>query len=55
MARRARVDVELVRRRVASSRQQGAELIGARLVSVDGMPAVTPRTAIAGTATLTVD
>jgi 23S rRNA (cytidine1920-2'-O)/16S rRNA (cytidine1409-2'-O)-methyltransferase len=54
MARRARVDVELVRRGLARSRQQAAELIGAGKVSIDGMPAVKPSTAVAATATLTV-
>jgi 23S rRNA (cytidine1920-2'-O)/16S rRNA (cytidine1409-2'-O)-methyltransferase len=54
MARRARVDVELVRRGLARSRQQAAELIGAGKVSIDGMPAVKPSTAVPVTATLTV-
>ena len=54
MARRARVDAELVRRGLARSRQQAAELIDAGLVRVDGMPAVKPATAIAVTAALTV-
>jgi len=54
VARRARVDVELVRRGLARSRQQAAELIGAGKVSIDGMPAVKPSTAVAVTATLTV-
>jgi 23S rRNA (cytidine1920-2'-O)/16S rRNA (cytidine1409-2'-O)-methyltransferase len=55
VARRARVDVELVRRGLARSRQQAAELIGAGRVSIDGMPAAKPATAIQVTATLTVD
>ncbi len=55
MARRARVDVELVRRGLARSRQQAAELIGAGRVSIDGMPAAKPATAIPVTAALTVD
>lgn len=55
MARRARVDVELVRRGLARSRRQAAELIGAGRVSVDGMPAAKPATAIPLTATLRVD
>ena len=38
MTRRARVDAELVRRGLARSRQQAAELIGAGRVSIDGMP-----------------
>lgn len=55
MARRARVDVELVRRGLARSRQQAAELIDAGMVSIDGMPAAKPATAVAVTAHLTVD
>ena len=55
MARRARVDAELVRRGLARSRQQAAELIGAGRVSIDGMPAAKPATAVAVTATLTVE
>jgi len=55
VARRARVDVELVRRGLARSRQQAAELIGAGRVSIDGMPAAKPATAIAVTASLTVN
>ncbi|OBC00202.1 TlyA family RNA methyltransferase [Mycobacterium sp. 852002-40037_SCH5390672] len=54
MSRRARVDAELVRRGLARSRQQAAELIGAGKVSIDGMPARKPATAIAVTAALTV-
>jgi 23S rRNA (cytidine1920-2'-O)/16S rRNA (cytidine1409-2'-O)-methyltransferase len=54
MARRARVDVELVRRGLARSRQQAVELIGAGKVSIDGMPAVKPATAVALTANLAV-
>ncbi|BBX96292.1 TlyA family RNA methyltransferase [Mycobacterium lacus] len=54
MPRRARVDAELVRRGLARSRQQAAELIGAGKVSIDGMPAVKPGTAVAVTAALTV-
>ena len=55
MTRRARVDAELVRRGLARSRQQAAELIGAGRVSIDGMPAAKPATAIALSATLAVD
>ncbi|MBO0675843.1 TlyA family RNA methyltransferase [Mycolicibacterium sp. S2-37] len=55
MPRRARVDAELVRRGLARSRQQAAELIGAGLVSVDGMPAAKPATAVAVNANITVD
>jgi 23S rRNA (cytidine1920-2'-O)/16S rRNA (cytidine1409-2'-O)-methyltransferase len=54
VARRARVDAELVRRGLARSRQQAAELIGAGRVSVNGMPAVKPSTAVAVTANLSV-
>ncbi|WP_199255977.1 TlyA family RNA methyltransferase [Mycolicibacterium mengxianglii] len=55
MTRRTRVDAELVRRGLARSRQQAAELIGAGRVTVDGMPAAKPATAIAVTATLKVN
>ncbi|WP_197377569.1 TlyA family RNA methyltransferase [Mycolicibacterium baixiangningiae] len=55
MTRRARVDAELVRRGLARSRQQAAELIGAGRVTVDGMPAVKPATAVAVTANIAVD
>ncbi|KRE31588.1 cytochrome C oxidase subunit II [Mycobacterium sp. Soil538] len=55
MTRRARVDAELVRRGLARSRQQAAELIGAGRVSVDGMRAAKPATAIAVSAHLTVE
>ncbi len=54
MSRRVRVDAELVRRGLARSRQQAAELIGAGKVSIDGLPAVKPGTAVAVTAALTV-
>lgn len=54
MVRRARVDAELVRRGLARSRQQAAELIGAGKVSIDGLPARKPATAVDVTATLTV-
>jgi 23S rRNA (cytidine1920-2'-O)/16S rRNA (cytidine1409-2'-O)-methyltransferase len=54
VARRARVDAELVRRGLARSRQQAAELIGAGKVSIDGMPARKPATAVDVTAALTV-
>jgi 23S rRNA (cytidine1920-2'-O)/16S rRNA (cytidine1409-2'-O)-methyltransferase len=54
VARRARVDAELVRRGLARSRQQAAELIGAGKVSIDGMPARKPGTAVAVTAALAV-
>jgi 23S rRNA (cytidine1920-2'-O)/16S rRNA (cytidine1409-2'-O)-methyltransferase len=54
VTRRARVDAELVRRGLARSRQQAAELIGAGRVSIDGMPAAKPATAVATDAKLTV-
>lgn len=54
MARRARVDAELVRRGLARSRQQAAELIGAGRVRIDGMPAAKPATAIAVDANIVV-
>ncbi|BBY60648.1 TlyA family RNA methyltransferase [Mycolicibacterium sarraceniae] len=55
MTRRARVDAELVRRGLARSRQQAAELIDAGRVTIDGMRAVKPATAVAVTANLTVE
>ena len=55
MTRRTRVDAELVRRGLARSRQQAAELIGAGRVRIDGMPAVKPATAVAVTAALVVE
>ncbi|MGV0793840.1 TlyA family RNA methyltransferase [Mycolicibacterium sp. XJ1819] len=54
MTRRARVDAELVRRGLARSRQQAAELIGAGRVCIDGMPAAKPATAVAVDAALTI-
>lgn len=54
MTRRARVDAELVRRGLARSRQQAAELIGAGRVSIDGMPAAKAATAVSVDANLTV-
>ncbi|MCB0925445.1 MAG: TlyA family RNA methyltransferase [Mycobacterium sp.] len=54
MTRRARVDAELVRRGLARSRQQAAELIGAGRVTIDGMPAVKPATAVSVNAALAV-
>jgi 23S rRNA (cytidine1920-2'-O)/16S rRNA (cytidine1409-2'-O)-methyltransferase len=55
VTRRARVDAELVRRGLARSRQQAAELIGAGRVRIDGMPAAKPATAIAVNAALIVE
>jgi 23S rRNA (cytidine1920-2'-O)/16S rRNA (cytidine1409-2'-O)-methyltransferase len=54
MTRRARIDAELVRRGLARSRQQAAELIDAGRVTIDGMPAVKPATAVALTAAIAV-
>lgn len=54
MARRARVDAELVRRGLARSRQQATELIDAGKVRIDGLPAVKSATAVSITAELTV-
>ena len=55
MTRRARVDTELVRRGLARSRQQAAELIGAGRVTIDGMRASKPATAVSVTAALAVE
>jgi 23S rRNA (cytidine1920-2'-O)/16S rRNA (cytidine1409-2'-O)-methyltransferase len=55
VTRRTRVDAELVRRGLARSRQQAAELISAGRVLVDGLPATKPATAIAVTATVKVE
>ena len=55
MTRRARVDAELVRRGLARSRQQAAELIGAGRVTIDGMPAAKPATAMEISAALSVE
>jgi 23S rRNA (cytidine1920-2'-O)/16S rRNA (cytidine1409-2'-O)-methyltransferase len=54
VTRRARVDAELVRRGLARSRQQAAELIGSGRVRIDGMPAAKPATAVSLDARLTV-
>jgi 23S rRNA (cytidine1920-2'-O)/16S rRNA (cytidine1409-2'-O)-methyltransferase len=54
VTRRARVDAELVRRGLARSRQQAAELIDAGRVRIDGMPAAKPATAVSIDASLTV-
>ena len=54
MTRRARVDAELVRRGLARSRQQAAELISAGRVQIDGMPAAKPATTVSVDAKLTV-
>ncbi|MET8655411.1 S4 domain-containing protein, partial [Nocardia aurea] len=44
MARRARVDAELVRRGLARSREHAVELIGAGRVLIAGTVAVKPAT-----------
>lgn len=54
MTRRARVDAELVRRGLARSRQQAAELIEAGRVTIDGMKAVKASTAVTAAANLIV-
>lgn len=54
VARRARLDAELVRRGLARSRQQAAELIGQGRVLVRGVPASKPATAVEADAALTV-
>jgi len=54
VTRRARVDAELVRRGLARSRQQAAELISAGLVTINGMPAAKPATAVTPSAALAV-
>jgi 23S rRNA (cytidine1920-2'-O)/16S rRNA (cytidine1409-2'-O)-methyltransferase len=46
MPRRLRLDAELVRRGLARSREQAAELIAARRVTVDGAVAAKPATAV---------
>ena len=54
MTRRARVDAELVRRGLARSRQHAAELIDTGRVTIDGMRAVKPSTAVTTAANLIV-
>ncbi|MBW0103910.1 TlyA family RNA methyltransferase [Pseudonocardia sp. KRD291] len=46
MVTRARLDAELVRRKLARSRGQAAELISAGRVTVNGMPAAKPATVV---------
>jgi 23S rRNA (cytidine1920-2'-O)/16S rRNA (cytidine1409-2'-O)-methyltransferase len=55
LTRRTRVDAELVRRGLARSRQQAAELIGAGRVRINGLPASKAATAIDMSAALKVD
>jgi 23S rRNA (cytidine1920-2'-O)/16S rRNA (cytidine1409-2'-O)-methyltransferase len=52
---RRRLDVELVRRGLARSRDQAAELITAGRVRVGGAPAAKPATAVAPEAALTIE
>ena len=54
MSRRLRLDAELVRRGLARSRDQAADLIAARRVAVAGQPAGKPATQVAVDAPITV-
>ncbi|MEO6881151.1 MAG: TlyA family RNA methyltransferase [Mycobacteriaceae bacterium] len=54
MARRARVDAELVRRGLARSREHATELVGQGRVLVDGWVAAKPATAVEAGAALRV-
>ena len=54
MPRRLRLDAELVRRGLARSRDQAAELVAASRVKVDGAVAVKPATAVGTDAALVV-
>jgi len=54
MAKRARLDAELVRRGLASSRVQAADLIAAGQVLVGGQAAVKPATAVTQDAAISV-
>jgi 23S rRNA (cytidine1920-2'-O)/16S rRNA (cytidine1409-2'-O)-methyltransferase len=54
VARRVRLDAELVRRGLARSREQAGELIAARRVTVAGVPATKPATAVDPAAALLV-
>jgi 23S rRNA (cytidine1920-2'-O)/16S rRNA (cytidine1409-2'-O)-methyltransferase len=54
MAGRSRLDAELVRRRLARSREQAAELIAAGRVAIAGTPAVKAATQVAHDAAITV-
>lgn len=54
MPRKVRLDVELVRRGLARSREQAAELVHAGLVSVAGVPATKPATGVDGSVSLRV-
>jgi 23S rRNA (cytidine1920-2'-O)/16S rRNA (cytidine1409-2'-O)-methyltransferase len=54
MAGRSRLDAELVRRKLARSREQAAELISAGRVAVGGQPAVKAATQVAQDTAITV-
>jgi 23S rRNA (cytidine1920-2'-O)/16S rRNA (cytidine1409-2'-O)-methyltransferase len=54
MSRRLRLDAELVRRGLARSREQAAELIAAGRVEVGGTPAAKAATQVGGDAPITV-
>ncbi len=54
MTRRARLDAELVRRGLARSREQAAELVHAGRVRIDGSTATKPATAVAAETALRV-
>jgi 23S rRNA (cytidine1920-2'-O)/16S rRNA (cytidine1409-2'-O)-methyltransferase len=55
VTRRARLDAELVRRGLARSREQAADLVAAGRVRVAGRPATKPATQVAAAAPLLVD
>jgi len=55
MSRRLRLDAELVRRGLARSRDQAADLIAAGRVAVAGQPAVKPASQVAVDAAITVE
>lgn len=54
MARRARLDAELVRRGLASSREQAVQLVHAGRVRIEGRPAAKPATGVHLTAPIAV-
>ena len=54
MSRRVRLDAELVRRGLARSREQAAELIAAGRVDIGGSPAAKPATQVGQEAAITV-
>jgi 23S rRNA (cytidine1920-2'-O)/16S rRNA (cytidine1409-2'-O)-methyltransferase len=54
MSRKLRLDAELVRRGLARSREQAAELIAAGRVEVGGTPAAKPATQVGGEASIAV-